>query len=347
MGREAGAGVGAGVRAGAWARGRRLAALQVAFLACGATLTGCGGGGGAAPLPPAPPPPPPQVIPAVLSVPEPVGYDADHLAAFHRLNELRAQAGLGLFTQSVALDSMAQAHTNWEVANSVISHVETEGTPEFFGATLNDRFNLVGYLSNFGTETLAWGPNAIEDVNVLVNLFYHREAMLSPELVDVGIGYSSAWVNGGHPAAFDLAVPALDPIRKLGQGMRAATEPLVIWPVDGSEGVYTQMGNEIPNPVPNVAVTLLGTPITVNADYWKSIKVDSFVLKTAAGELVDCVLLTADSDPNALVFSNFAGLVPLSKLERSTTYDVKFSGSVDGEPIVRIWHFTTASADRY
>src|SRR4051812_9890631 len=85
----------------------RIEALQSLFRAAATgfllgSLVACGGGGGDAPPAPVPapaPPPAPLPVPAQLSVPDPVGYDEDHLAAFNRLNELRLSAGLGMFAQ--------------------------------------------------------------------------------------------------------------------------------------------------------------------------------------------------------------------------------------------------------
>ena len=73
-------------------------ALAGALVACGG-----GGGGGEAPAPPPAPVPAPAPAPgpssapiaAQLTVPTPVGYDADRLAAFNRLNEIRLSEPTG------------------------------------------------------------------------------------------------------------------------------------------------------------------------------------------------------------------------------------------------------------
>ena len=74
-----------------------------------------------------------------MSVPDPVGYDADRLAAFNRLNEIRLSAGLGMLAQQPLMDRAAQAHADWEIANDVFGHVEQAGTMGFTGAHWYDR----------------------------------------------------------------------------------------------------------------------------------------------------------------------------------------------------------------
>ena len=134
-----------GSPAGHAARRRRLATLfraVVTATVASATLSACGGGGGGAPEPPPPPAPTPVPTPspaptgpmaAQMTVPTPVGYDADRLAAFNRLNEIRLSAGLGMLAQSTRMDQAAQAHAEWMVANDSFTHEEVVGTVDFTG----------------------------------------------------------------------------------------------------------------------------------------------------------------------------------------------------------------------
>ena len=120
------------------------------------SLSGCGGGGGSAAAPEPPPPPPAPVpapsptptapIAAQLTVPTPVGYDADRLAAFNRLNEIRLSAGLGMVAQQTQMDQAAQAHAEWMIANDAFTHEEVEGTPGFTGTNWPSVTSSFGYV---------------------------------------------------------------------------------------------------------------------------------------------------------------------------------------------------------
>ena len=139
--RRAGSSMGAGCGPGEAASGlHRLSPSVLARAGAVAAVVGalgaCGGGG-VAPGPPAPSPATP--IAAQLAVPRPVGYDADRLAAFDRLNEIRLSAGLGMLAQNAAMDRAAQAHADWIIANDSFTHEEVLGSPGFTGVNWWER----------------------------------------------------------------------------------------------------------------------------------------------------------------------------------------------------------------
>jgi uncharacterized protein YkwD len=189
-------------------------------------LTACGGGGGggdsAAPSPAAATPATSGPLAAVLSVPAPVGYDAARLAAFNRLNEIRLSAGLGMLAQNVLLDQAAQAHADWEISNDTFSHVETAGTSGFTGAQWWNRAEAAGYVALGGSEVMTGGLDPASAIDGLVNVAYHRAAVLAFEPVDIGIGWSTASsANVALPLVLDFTRPATDSARYLGQSAQA------------------------------------------------------------------------------------------------------------------------------
>jgi len=326
-----------------------LAAMVAATSACG----GGGGDGGAAPTPPPSPAPAPVTLPAVLSVPDPVGYDENRLAAFQRLNEIRLAAGLGLLAQNTLLDQAAQAHAEWEVTNDLYQHDEAEGTPGFTGETLYQRAMHQGYPIGPGGETLTAGYAPSQAVDSLVNVLYHRQLLLDFSPVDVGVGWSTrtsqhVW----EPMVLDFSNPSDGSPRAAGQTAQTYIGGVLIWPSDGATGVLTHMGAEIPNPVPSIDSSLLGTPASLSVDYWKSIAVSEFsIAADPTGAQIPVALLTYDSDPNELLSRNFVAAVPLQALVKNTVYRVHFSGSfttVPGgaaQPYARDWAFTTGNQD--
>jgi len=340
----------------ATARVRPLGTLcsLTAALALLATVPACGGGAAAdvpapRPAPAPPPPPPPGPIAAQMSVPAPVGYDAERLAAFNRLDEIRLSAGLGMLAQNTAMDEAAQAHAQWMVTNDSFSHTETEGTPGFTGTNWARRVETFGYSPGAGSEVMVEGAGGADGVEALVNMPYHRSALLAFEPDDVGIGWTAGTAAGlSMPLVIDLTAPGIDAVRGLGQQAQPSINGVSVWPVDGAADVPIHLGDEIPNPVPARDVLSLGTPVSLTmAESW-SISATSFALRRHdSGDVVPAQLLTNQNDPNSLIPHSFIAAVPLSALAPGTRYDVAFSGTAIDRgttvavPVVRNWSFTT------
>ncbi len=334
----------------------RLAAAA-ALIAAVLSSTACGGGGAGTPEPPPPPPPPaPTPAPAApiaaqLSVPTPVGYDADRLVAFNRLNEIRLAAGLGMLAQSTAMDQAAQAHADWMIVNDSFTHDETAGTPGFTGVSWPRRDEAFGYVPVEGMEVMAFLVHGSQGVDVLVNGVYHRAGMLALEPVDVGIGWSSGAVTSlSMPLVIDITRPGTDATRGLGQSAQASIHGVEVWPVDGALDVPLRLGLESPNPVPSQDVLSLGTPVSITVAETKTIAATSFVMTNGVtGAVVPTQILSYTNDPNSLVPQSFVAAVPLAALLPDTTYAIAFSGSAlerfsgSTESINRTWTFTTAS----
>ncbi len=333
-----------------------LFSLAVASALTGALVACSGGGDAPAPSPaptpsPAPAPTPLAPIAAQLTVPTPVGYDADRLAAFNRLNEIRLSAGLGMLAQNTEMDQAAQAHAEWMIANDSFVHVETPGTPGFTGVNWAERDEAFGYVPVEGDELIASELHGAAGVDLLVNGVYHRAGMLAFEPVDVGIGWSDGVsANVSMPLVLDITRPGTDPIRGLGQSSQPSINGVAIWPLDGARDVPVRLGLEIPNPVPSEDVLSLGTPASITVEEGMTFTSVSFVITNGAtGALVPAQLLNNQNDPNLLVPESFIAAIPLAPLAPGTTYTVAFSGSVlervsgVSQSINRTWTFTTAT----
>ena len=342
----------------------RRRSLAVLFRATAlAALGACGGGGGGggpvpdpspppAPVPsPSPSPSPGTPIAAQMSVPVPVGYDADRLAAFNRLNEIRLSAGLGMLAQNALLDGAAQAHADWIIANDSFTHEETVGSIGFTGAHWWDRGEALGYVSLGGEEVMAGIVHGAQGVDVLINGVYHRVGMLAFEPVDVGIGWSAlAAASISMPLVVDMTCPGDDLTRSLGQSAQPSANGVAIWPLDGARAVPLRLGMESPNPVPTHDVSTLGTPISLTVDSERTIATTSFVLSDiASGAIVPTQLLTQQSDPHLLIPRSFVALVPLDPLAPGVAYRAIYQGtstevlSTTRRSIDRTWTFTTAT----
>jgi len=324
-----------------------------------ASLSACGGGGADAPPPPPPAPTPapsPAPTPATpiaaqMTVPTPVGYDAERLAAFNRLNEIRLSAGLGMVAQNAQMDQAAQAHADWMVTNDSFTHDEQAGTPGFTGANWARRDEAFGYVPSSGSEVMSAGAGGAAGVDLFVNSLYHRSAILAIEPVDVGIGWTARVATGfSSPLVIDLTRPGTDLVRGLGQQSQPSIGGVSVWPLDGASNVPVRLGNESPNPVPALDVLTLGTPVSVTVNRLQSIQVSSFSMTNlTTGAIVPTTLLTNQNDPNFLIPSSFVAIIPRAALELNTTYRIAFSGTTVSFPagdiasIERAWSFTTPS----
>jgi hypothetical protein len=286
-----------------------------------------------------------------MTVPTPVGYDAERLAAFDRLNEIRLSAGLGMLAQSTQMDQAAQAHAEWMVANDAFTHDEQMGTPGFTGTSWVKRDEAFGYAPTTGSEVIVADTGGAQGVDLLVNSLYHRCALLAIEPDDVGIGWTERTAAGFFtPLVVDLTRPGTDVVRGLGQQAQASINGVSVWPIDGARGVPVRLGNETPNPVPAQDVLTLGTPASITIGESKSLFADSFVVTHhESGSVVPTQVLTNQSDPNFLIPHSFMAVVPLVALAPNTRYDVAFSGStVDfgataHVSLARNWSFTTGA----
>jgi uncharacterized protein YkwD len=341
--------------------GARWRSLGTLFsLAAASALTGalvaCSGGGDAAPAPtpapvPTPAPAPTSPIAAQLTVPVPVGYDADRLAAFNRLNEIRLSAGLGMVAQNTMMDQAAQAHAEWMVANNSFVHREAAGTPGFTGENYAQRDEAFGYVPVGGGEVMTQGVSAERGVDLLVNMAYHRSLILAFEPVDAGIGWSgNRAAEVVTPLVIDATMPGNDVVRGLGQSAQASIRGVAIWPLDGASNVPVRLGNEIPNPVPTQDVLTLGTPASITVDATRTIHAMQFRLTNAAtGAIVPTQLMTNENDTNFLIPESFVAAIPLAPLSANTAYRADFSGSTVQFPsgaveaVSRTWSFTTGA----
>jgi hypothetical protein len=332
----------------------RVAAATTALAMLGACGGGAGGDGGDSAAPSSPPmspaPSPVGPIAAQMTVPAPVGYDPERLAAFDRLNEIRLAAGLGMLAQNAALDQAAQAHADWIVANDSFTHDETAGTVGFTGVHWWERDEALGYVPVEGEELIAGFVHGAQGVDVLVNGVYHRAGLLAFEPVDVGIGWNgAAAARIAMPLVIDLTRPGNDRTRSLGQSAQPSIHGVGIWPLDEAQGVPLRLGAESPNPVPDQPVLTLGTPVSITVDNEASLETVSFVLSNAVtGAVVATRLLTQQNDPNLLIPRSFVALVPLSPLAPGTRYRVVYGGTstdvLSGSQAVvdRAWAFSTA-----
>ncbi len=321
-------------------------ALAGAFLAL--ALAGCGGGGGASTTggagpggttPPVTQPPetqppgtPPEDLPPQTSVPTPTYPTVDpKLAAFDRINTIRAQAGLGLLAQNAVLDRAAQAHADYMAANNAMTHSEVPGAAGFTGQSHVERAQAAGYAGQTAEGISLTVPATA--IDLLMGLPYQRIPLVSFRVAEVGLGVASfRWdVTYGYRDGAQQGAPAVNS---------------VIWPLDGAvnvpRGQSNNLSSDMPHPIPESSFNQFGYAVSLSVDDAKVLSVSSFTLAGPSGA-VDVKLLSAGTDPNIPNVRHYAAIIGRLPLQAATKYTASFTGAIDGVAHSRTWSFTTGN----
>ena len=254
------------------------------------------------------------------------------------INYRRSQIGMPALTRSSMIDVAAQGHSDYQRINNVVTHVQTKGNPGFTGEQLEDRLRAAGY--DFGF------PNRIGEVisatsngsgfymaEELITAIYHRFVIFEPVFQEIGSGAATKPDNYSYFTA-DFVTN-----RGYGSGIPAGT--IVTWPFNGQTQVPVNFLSdyEEPDPVPNA--NEVGYPVSVHTNLTRTLTVQSFTIRAhGSSNDLSTRLLAQGQDVNTTTQSA-AAIVPLAKLAAATTYDVAFTGAIDGTPITRSWSFTT------
>ncbi|WP_213766521.1 CAP domain-containing protein [Caballeronia sp. dw_19] len=311
------------------------------------------------------------------SVPTP-SYAADsfQLAAFNQVNTYRKAMGVGMLSQDPVLDTSAQAHSLYMFSNlstSVITslpHNEVAGNANYYAETPLLRAQKAGAsTSEFIGENIAAGTStatpaaaaadcigqALASVYHLLDLTYTQQS--------IGLGYTpgtSAYPLYTCTSDFGTytgvsGTAGSNSYSSVG-GQQIATSTVVHSPYTGETGVALAMRAEVPNPASDLPIP--GRPILVRVNAQQGIDtltVSAYTLTDSSGAAVPSRILVPSSamagstattvaDPNNLMPSGTAVLLPLQPLKGNTTYTVTFSGARNGTPVSPpAWNFATAA----
>ena len=314
-----------------------LRVRQIA-LACAAAwaLVACGGGGGGSSAGA------PNATPSTGFS----GQDASAPTATNNIatdglnwiNYRRSQIGMPALARNAVIDTAAQGHSDYQRINNVVTHDQTAGKTGYTGARLQDRLQNAGYV--FGS------PNAIGEVisatsngsgfymaEELITAIYHRFVIFEPVFKEIGAGAATTSANYSYFTA--------DFVANNGYGSGIAAGTIVTWPFNGQTQVTPNFNSdyEEPDPVPDRSV--VGYPVSVHTNFDRTLTVQSFTMRAhGTSSDLETRLLALGKDSNTTTKSA-AAIVPLAQLASATTYDVSFSGAIDGVPISRNWSFTT------
>ena len=300
-------------------------------------LTACGGGGGdSGNATVSTATPGPQLM-QETGAPSMTGNIATD--GYNWINYRRSQVGLAMLARNSLIDTAAQGHSDYLKANSTVSHDQVAGKTGFTGATLADRFVKAGYTVN-RSNSYAYGEVIAGAANnsgfylaeELITAIYHRFAIFEPIFKEAGAG--AAMGNNGY-AYFTTDFAANN-----GYGPGLAAGQVVTYPVSGQLRVATSFSsdNEEPDPVPNQDI--VGYPVSVHANIYDMLGVTAFTMRQR-GAASDLAVRLLEHATDTQTPASGAAIIPLTPLLANTTYDVSFSGRLNGASVTRNWSFTT------
>lgn len=336
-------------------------------------LAGCGGGGGGdggpvstspnptTPVVPTPTPAPttPTPDPTALqdTIPAP-SYAADsfELAAFTKLNQVRAAYGVGQVAESPLLNTAALNHAKYinsrfEAGDySAAGHSENAAHAGFTGVTPADRIAFAKYAAVSSAENLSsviavdgvTSTPGVVAIETLLSGPYHRFSLFDGYR-DIGLGRTAIRVagEGGTRNTF-----VADSGVAQGSRLQAPADGWVgVWPSDNATGVLYSFAGESPNPIPQNNGQCAGYPVSLQAKAGVQLGTTTFTLaESATGASVSVLLATAATDANpSMARTNTAYIIPFRPLKAGTKYTARFVGTQAGQPIDKTWSFTTTA----
>jgi uncharacterized protein YkwD len=254
------------------------------------------------------------------------------------INYRRGQIGMPALTHNGVIDTAAQGHSDYQRINNIVTHDQTVGKPGFTGVDLGTRLKAAGYTfvgDNAIGEVISatTGGSGFYMAEELITAIYHRFVIFEPMFKEIGTGAATSSANYNYFTA--------DFVANNGYGSGIAAGAIVTWPFNGQSQVPADFNSdyEEPDPVPDRSV--VGYPVSVHTNLTRTLTVQSFTIRAhGSGSDLSTRLLVQGQDANTTTHSA-AAIVPLAPLAAATTYDVTFTGAVDGTPVSRSWSFTT------
>ena len=252
------------------------------------------------------------------------------------INYRRSQAGLAIMQRDARIDRAASAHAGYQQLNNLVTHDEDASKSGFTGVTAPDRLRAAGYpleaaaVADGEVIAATAEPDGFAAAEGLMGAIYHRYLILEPRFDLAGSGSTHRaggyyWLNVNFVATSDS--------RRLGAGR------IVVWPMPDQKNVRTSSLSDEETPDPVAGQNEVGFPVSVHADGGTRLSVSRFVIRERGGADLQVKLLERGSDSETP--TSAAAIIPLIVLRKGTTYEVEFSGAIDGTPVSRSWSFST------
>lgn len=274
--------------------------------------------------------------------------------AYALLNAERSRCGFGLLRQSAKLDVAARGHAGWLIQNNQMTHYQVPGTLSFTGVSPVDRAVAAGYVPGVVSDEISGlyysGSTAgtgVFGVRALLALPYHQLGLMAGYR-DIGLSMRGSDQLGTTHTLGPRAVQQFDLGFEVGdQRQEPASDEVLSYPCDGTSDVFYAFTNETPNPVPgrDLLASPLGPSILVAVRTGQTLNITSAQMKTRWGATPVALRapMTRENDPNAVLQSHQALIIPDAALIPSTEYMVKIVGTNDGAAFTKTITFATGT----
>jgi hypothetical protein len=310
---------------------------------------------------------PTSITPIPLPTTDFIYTELELLRLANSISSLRKVTSAGKLVQQTQLDLAAKKHSDYLVKNSLTSngsflysiqqngqwggHYESALNLGFSGSTPQARADSAGYVGIVNELAVFGAKSELECVASLENSAYHIIHILSP-FEDMGVSFNSGNV-GDSVCIVLLGVATSSP------GVFVAANQNVVYPARNQVNVAPIFYNqaERPNPAPDLLIA--GHPVLISfynlnnkSLSSKDVVIHAFNLVSNTGNQIPLRILTfpdVQSSGIALVSDRnipapgYVVALPTQPLSSDSTYKVKVSASIAGNPITQEWAFTTGS----
>ncbi|WP_018313233.1 CAP domain-containing protein [Cupriavidus sp. UYPR2.512] len=265
-------------------------------------------------------------------------------------NYRREQVGLPPLAARDPLNTVAQNHTAYMLANATLTHDETSGKPGYTGATPNERIQAA-YPTNATAEVVAganrWTSVANAQLSMspkdalvsdLVNAPFHRAALLG-SYGSAGSGFAERVGpdGSGTSASYYQTIDLADASKG------GSDNQMVAYPFNGQADVpVSWVNSESPNPAPGYEGKTMGYPVSLQAiNTSLQFDADNFVITDAQGGNVNCIKVDSRSAGLSSAAGGLAICTPVAQLASQQRYTVHVTGRLGSQPVDLSWSFTT------
>lgn len=278
-------------------------------------------------------------------------------AVLRTLQNERQRCGFNALTSDTSLDQAASSHSAYlanEISNGRTgSHSETPGTTGFTGETPTARTKAAGYDPRAVSEAFAHSTvtasdaavanspmptdRAVSHTEFLLSTVYHMLVLLTPR-PDLGIGYSE---QRGKDLFTQVTVMEIGVKSNVSNSTQS---DLLTYPCEGTTAARASFvpSKETPNPMPSVGSAAIGTPLYLRAPEGSVLVLTSRSIIGPTGNSVATTTLDSTNDPEQRLTKAQIFVLPQSTLTKGASYQVSFTGTIDGKAFSRIFNFKPA-----
>jgi hypothetical protein len=274
------------------------------------------------------------------------------------------------------LEKAAQAHSEYMARNRILYIRESSDRPGYTGEWPPDRATAAGYRTRLLFESVSASSHFRWERDRLFASIYRRFGFLNMEKDEIGIGVKKGYstydlgtgginrlcqnpsYTGPEPYLTGICDNPNKRVKKSDfdrvlKDLKRSAPSLILWPPRDSRDIPPALYDELPDPLPDDAVS--GLPISVafnSLDFDTPPQKVKMTLKDREGEVLEALgSLTAENDPAHKLTPYQFALMPKQRLKWGRNYYVELRYRYGGRLYHKAWCFSTRSlreiAERY